>query len=146
METLRDEMTELFLTFLPGEVGSRFSTLLALEQKRWRKIDPWRTWRYVDSQSVVEWKGSADELLTASPASNYASAKVTVLRCGHDAPSLERLTLREALVGKSAVFEGFVSIVPRKLGVAINHDGMLCVLSKNSTEPLQPIARKSRSG
>jgi hypothetical protein len=142
METLADEMTELFLTFLPGQVGSRFSRLIALEQERWRAIDPWRTWTYVDSHSVLEWKGSIDDLLTSSPASNHASAQVTVLRCGHDAPSLERLTLRDALIGESAVFEGFISIVPGKLGIAINHDSMLCILSKTSNRPLQPIARK----
>lgn len=146
METLKDEMTELFLTFLPGQVGSRFSRLIALEQERWRAIDPWRTWTYVDSHSVLEWKGSIDDLLTSSPAANHASAKVTVLRCGHDAPSLQRLTLRDALIGEAAVFEGFISIVPGKLGIAINHDGMLCILAKTSNRPLQPIARKTRSG
>jgi len=106
METLKDEMTELFLTFLPGQVGSRFSRLIVLKQERWRNIDPWRTWTYVDSHSVLEWKGSIDDLLTSPPASNHASAKVTVLRCGHDAPSLERLTLRDALIGEAAIFEG----------------------------------------
>ena len=142
METLRDEMTELFSIFLAGEVGARFSKLLALKQNRWGKIDPWRTWSCVDSHSVVEWKGSVDELLTSSPVSHYASDEVTVLRCGHDAPSLKRRTLREALVGESAVFEGFVSVVRGQLGVAINHDGMLCILSRNSNKALQPIARK----
>jgi hypothetical protein len=34
METLKDEMTQLFSTFLPGQVGSRFSRLIALEQEQ----------------------------------------------------------------------------------------------------------------
>src|SRR5882724_391087 len=100
METLKDEMTELFLTFLPGQVGSRFSRLIVLKQERWRNIDPWRTWTYVDSHSVLEWKGSIDDLLTSSPASNHVSAKVTVLRCGHDAPSLERTHPRDRRSGR----------------------------------------------
>jgi hypothetical protein len=145
MKTLRDEMAELFAVFLPSEAASRFQKLLALEPRRWEKIDPWRAWRHVDSRSVVEWKGSVEELLASSPVSNYASAQVTVLRCGHDAPSLERLPLRQALVGDSAVYEGFISVVPGRVGVAINHDGELCVLSKGSNKPLHPIARKTRS-
>jgi len=132
MKTLKDEMAELFGVFLPSEVASRFSKILTLDPRRWKKIDPWRAWRLVDSRSAVYWKGSVEELLASSPISNYASAQVTVLRCGHDAPSLERLPLQQALVGDSAVFEGFVSIVPGRVGVAINHDGELCVLSKGA--------------
>ncbi len=38
--------------------------------------------------------------------------------------------MREALTGKAALLEGFISVVPAKLGVAKNHDGMLCLLSQ----------------
>jgi hypothetical protein len=129
VDTLRNEMSALFAICLPVDVASRFSTLLSAKPSHWSKIDPWRVWQEVDSESVTEWRGDIQSLLASPPLSKYSSAQVTLLRCGHDKPLLQRLSLSEALLGASAVFEGFVSVVPGKLGLAINHDRMVCVLS-----------------
>lgn len=128
LDALRREMSSLFSVCLPADIASRFSQLLGSNPKRWSKIDPWRVWQQTGSASVVEWKGDVSNLLISSRLSMYSCAEATVLRCGHDKPLLRRLPLRQALIGESAVFEGFVSIVPDKLGLAINHDGMLCLI------------------
>ena len=130
LDALHSEMVALFSAFLPAELASRFSELLQLKPSHWQKIDPWRVWQYTGSGSVVEWHGNVQTLLSSPPFLGHAVTQVTVLRCGHERPSIQRLPLQEALVGESAVFEGFISVVTGRLGLAINHDGMLCVLSR----------------
>ncbi len=125
---LRNEMDALFTKFLPVEISSRFSALLAMKPDRWSKIDPWKVWDALESPRVVEWQGTCADLLASSLLAKHADELVTVLRCGHAQPDLERMRLRDALQGPSRVFEGFVSVRPGKLGLAINHDGMICTL------------------
>jgi hypothetical protein len=143
-EELCNELSELFAVFLPQDMASRFSKLLALEPDRWEKIDPWRVWQHIDSRSITEWQGSIQDLLTSSAVSGYSASLVTALRCGHDTPSIQRLTLTDALVGSSSVFEGFISIVPGKVGLAINHDGMICALSQEGSDQLLKQRRAER--
>jgi hypothetical protein len=129
---LQSEMATLFATFLPTEVAERFSYLLSLKPSRWGKIDPWEVWKHLrpGSPSVTESTESCAALLESSAFRAHAAAPATVLRCGHDRPFLGKLGLREALTGEDAVFEGFISVVPGKLGLAVNHDGGLCILRK----------------
>lgn len=129
-EELRGEIAALFSAFLPPELALRFSGLLALHPRRWNKIDPWHVWDHIGSAAITEWPGSAQDLLAAQPYAPYAQAGVTVLRCGHEAPGLARQPLHEALTGKSQVFEGFIAVHPGQLGIAINHDGLLCTLRR----------------
>jgi len=135
VETMKSELCSLFAATLPAEPAERFSELLGFKPSRWSKIDPWRVWHHLEHPEVSEWKGSAQELLTAIQFAAHAQSEVTVLRCGHDQPALQKQRLRDALLGGSAVFEGFVSVVPGRLGLAINHDGGMCVLSNDA--PLQ---------
>src|SRR5688572_23931906 len=111
-DELPAEIAALFSAFLPPELALRFSGLLALHPRRWNKIDPWRVWDHVDSAAITEWPGSAQDLLAVQPCAPYAQAGVAVLRCGHEAPGLARQPLHEALIGKSRVFEGFISVLP----------------------------------
>jgi len=125
---LRNEMDALFTKFLPAEIASRFSGLLAMKPNRWSKIDPWKVWDVLEDPRVVEWQRTWAELLASPMLAKHADVWVTVLRCGHEQSAMERLPLRDALHGPSRVFEGFVSVLPGKLGLAINHDGMICIL------------------
>jgi hypothetical protein len=127
-DPLPAEMAALFDALLPKDLASRYSTLLSYGPSRWAKIDPWKVWEHIDSVTISEWKQSTQSLLASPPFARYAAADVTVLRCGHEGPKVERLPLTQALVGKSCVFEGFISVVPSKLGIAINHDGLSCIL------------------
>jgi len=127
---LQREMSALFATFLPAELAERFSYLLSLKPARWHKIEPWEVWNHLRSPLVSEWTESCAQLLASDAFRAHADAPATVLRCGHDRPDLAKQPLREALVGQAAVLEGFVCVVPGELGLAINHDGELCVLRK----------------
>lgn len=144
-ETMRSEMSTLFAICLPARVASRYSTLLNAKPSHWSKIDPWRVWEEVGSKSVSEWRKDIQNLLASPPLSEYSTTQVTALRCGHDKPLLQRLSLDDALLGASSVFEGFVSVVPGKLGLAINHDGMVCLLSTMPT-PHQPTTNSHSAG
>ena len=125
---LRNEMDVLFAKFLPAEIASRFSGLLAMKPERWSKIDPWKVWDVLEAPRVMEWQRTCAELLASPLLAKHADELVTVLRCGHEQPAMERIRLRDALQGPSPVFEGFVSVSPGRLGLAINHDGMICTL------------------
>lgn len=127
---LLDEMSSLFSAFLPPDVADRFSTLLRYKPDRWRKIDPWRVWHYCGTGGITEWTQGGQDLLASPTFAPHASAEVTVLRCGHETPGIGRCLFRDALIGPSRVFEGFISVVPGKLGIAVNHDGLSCVLHR----------------
>ncbi len=132
IDTMLDELCALFSATLPAEIASRFSELLRLKPIRWSKIDPWRAWENSGCSTVTEWRGTAQELLTKSEFVTHAQSEVVVLRCGHEQPSIQMQKLQDALMGTSAVFEGFISVVPGRLGLAINHDGGWCVLSNDT--------------
>jgi hypothetical protein len=129
-EELRGEISALFSAFLPPDLALRFSGLLALHPRRWTKIEPWRVWDHIGTAAITEWPGSIQDLLAAQPFAPYVRTGVTVLRCGHEAPGLARQPLHEALTGASRVFEGFIPVRPGQLGIAINHDGLLCTLRR----------------
>lgn len=129
-DDLRREIDALFSAFLPADLASRFSTLLAMKPQRWRKIDPWRTWDLLPDACISEWSGPVEDLLRSPLFGSNAAQAAVVLRCGHDKPSLQRQSLTFALTGPSPLLEGFVSVHPGKLGLAINHDGKACVLKR----------------
>jgi hypothetical protein len=129
-ESMKKELADLFRTFLSGPVADRCCTLLEMKPARWGGIDPWRAWDQLGTGRVHEWKRSVKTLLTSPTFEPFVTREVTVLRCGHADPSLERIALRDALIGASSVFEGFVVVVPGELGLALNHDGDLCVLCR----------------
>ena len=135
-DEMRNELDALFARFLPVEMASRFSGLLAMKPDRWLRIDPWKVWGVIDGRRVTEWTKTVADLLVSPIFARHANEWVTVLRCGHDRAKMERIRLREALQGPTAVFEGFISIVPGRLGLAINHDGMLCALRNTPGQPL----------
>ncbi|MDR3054541.1 MAG: hypothetical protein LBU53_03960 [Zoogloeaceae bacterium] len=127
-----EEMLQLFRAFYPQELSSRWATLLSLEPRRWSKIDPWKTWELLPSASgeLLEVSQNLNTLLHSLPFARYAQAKAVALHCGHSSPAIQTVLLSDALCGEQAVFEGFISIVPGKLGFSINHDGGVCVLRK----------------
>ena len=124
------EVSALFRAFLPNDLASRFSELLSMKSSRWKQIDPWRVWEHIETSAISEWHEDVQSLLSSPRFSKHAESQVAVLRCGHEHPSIERRSLQSALVGESALFEGFISVLPGELGVAINHDGEICVLSR----------------
>lgn len=127
---LQDEMSALFSGLLVPEAALRFTKLLAMKPGHWAKIDPWRVWSDEGLSGSPELKAPIAELLGSPPLARFAATEVTVLRCGHDRPQLCRLLLAAALTGNHAVFEGFISIVPGQLGMALNHDGMFMLWTK----------------
>jgi len=127
------ELSALFSEFLPYELATRYCTALELKPHRWHQIDPWMTWHFVGPSGISEWHDGGEALLCTEPFCRLASSPVAVLRCGHDRAALERVALRDALVGDRAVCEGFVSVTPGQLGLAINHDGGICVMCRQET-------------
>lgn len=130
------ELSALFSEFLPRELAVRYCTALARKPHCWHQIDPWMTWHFVGPGGISEWHDGGDALLCTEPFCSLAGRPVAVLRCGHDRAALERVVLRDALVGERAVSEGFVSVTPGQLGLAINHDGVMCVMCRR--DPAAP--------
>ena len=127
----RKEFDSLFSAMLPPAMAERFSSLLALKPDRWSKIDPWRIWEKppFGQSHVIEL--SADSAETFPPLASQLGTKVRVLRCGNsNNPSIVEEPLRGVLDGSSYVLDGFVSVEPGRLGLAINHDGGICALRR----------------
>ena len=99
-----------------------------MKPAHWKKIDPWRVRDHIKPGAVEAWQGSVQSLLQSPKFSAYAKSPVVVLLCGHDRPSIERKFLSDALIGETALFEGFIAVAAGNLGIAINHDGGVCVL------------------
>jgi len=126
---LRREIEALFSAFLSAELALRFSGLPAMKPTRWTKIDPWRIWESLPNDPrIIPWSQETTALLQSELFASRANELATVLRCGHDTPRLERQRLCEALGSTPPVLEGFISVIPGKLGIAINHDGQACIL------------------
>ncbi len=133
MDDLRREMEAFFDAMLPPAIASRFSGLLAMKPEKWSKIDPWKVWEKppFGEPHVSEWRAGRDDLLASPALRQHVNGSAVVLRCGHSSPpSIQRESLRAVLDESSHILDGFVSIAAGKLGLAINHDGGLCVLSK----------------
>jgi hypothetical protein len=127
----REEFDALFSAMLPPTMAERFSTLLALKPERWGKIDPWRVWDKppFGQAHVTELRPEAPEAFP--PLTSHLDTMVRVLRCGSSSnPSIVDEPLRGVLDGSSHVLDGFVSVVPGRLGLAINHDGGICALRR----------------
>lgn len=125
------DIEALFAAMLPPAMAARFTGLLKMDPKRWGKIDPWRVWEqppYGESH-VSELRDRAS--LSSPVLRPFLDQPAVVLRCGHSSPpSLGREPLRGVLDNSSHVLEGFISVVRGKLGLAMNHDGGVCILQK----------------
>jgi hypothetical protein len=127
----RKEFDALFSAMLPPPLAERFSLLLALKPDRWGKIDPWRVWEkpLFGQAHIVELKSETS--LAFAPIANRIGSMVRVLRCGNSSnPSITEEPLRGVLDGSSHVLDGFVSVDPGRLGIAINHEGGMCALHR----------------
>lgn len=127
---LINDIEVLFKTFLSKELASRFSNLLHMKESHWEKIDPWKIWedRTVSPQHLIRWNQSASDLLTKMKRLDLGTIEAVVLRCGHDMPSINKRVL--SLEMFEGMLEGFISVVPEKLAVVINHDGDIAVLCR----------------
>jgi hypothetical protein len=101
-----------------------------MKPDRWNKIDPYRGWEEppFGCEYVSEWDKPLKAMLESPLFVPHLDKDVAVLRCGHNQPGLSREPLRKVVTGEAWVLEGFVSIVPGVLGLAMNHDGEICVL------------------
>ena len=124
------EFVGLFQATLPAQLADRFCGLLQLKSDRWRNIDPTKILEYEDSLRISEWKQTVGELLSSSSFSALTNKTVLVLHCGHARPSIDSCSLGEALSGPRSVLEGFISVLPGELGLAVDHEGTICVLRK----------------
>jgi hypothetical protein len=124
------EFVGLFQATLPTQLADRFCGLLQLKSDRWRNIDPTKILDYENSREILEWKQSVSELLTSRMFGAFSGRTVLVLHCGHATPKVDSCLLSEALSGPRSVLEGFISVLPGELGLAVDHEGTLCVLRK----------------
>jgi hypothetical protein len=130
-DSYRKEFDALFSAMLPPPFAERFSTLLALKPNRWSKIDPWRVWDKppFGQPHIIALKSETPQAF--APLKIHLGSKVRVLRCGNSTnPSITEEPLRGVLDGSSHVLDGFVSVDPGRLGIAINHDGGMCALHR----------------
>jgi hypothetical protein len=126
----RANLEAMFKAFAPIHY-ERWSYLLARTPARWIKITPMLAWP-VPSQFDSYPDKPLQELLTSPPLLRHAATPSVVLRCGHSrSPGVQTLVFSEVFPNSEwnydIVFEGFVSVVPGKLALGLNHEGSVCV-------------------
>jgi hypothetical protein len=138
MDHLRTEIISLFESFFPDDLASRWSALLLHTPVRWAKIDPWKVWSVIDASCMDDWRGTFDpktkQIIWDNRIALYRTNRAVVLACGHSKPVLHEIELESAFGANcpNAFLEGFISIIPGKLGLAINHDGEVIVLQRRT--------------
>lgn len=126
----RISIEAMFRAFAPEHL-ERWSYLLTLKPARWSKITPMLAWP-VANQSDSSPDSSISDLLRSPLLLPHATTPSVVLRCGHSgSPGIQTLPLSEIFPNGAwdfnIVFEGFVSVVPGKLALGLNHEGGACV-------------------
>jgi hypothetical protein len=138
MEQLRSDIEGLFGAFLPEDLASRWARLASRTPSHWHKIDPWKVWKHFDPLFMDEWQGKFDQgtkqVVWDERIKPYQNSKVVVFACGHSKPALFEAELISTMGVSSphSFLEGFVSIVPKKLGLVCNHDGEIIVLQRRA--------------
>ena len=121
-DPLRQQIRQLFRAFFPEHV-ERWEYLLERDQVRWNKMAPYRHWFTID-QTV----SSPEKLDLSHPLlSGKENLVVVALSCGRNRQWIKELTLDEAY---QTVHEGYISITPGQLGLAVNHEGGYWLLHK----------------
>ena len=134
MDALRVDIFALFDVFLPSDLVSRWAGIALKTPARWSRIDPWKVWALFDQSCMDHWQGTVDRktghIIWDSRIAPYRMNRVVVLACGHSKPVLHEVILDSVIGSKSphSFLEGFISIIPGKLGLAVNHNGEIIVL------------------
>ena len=125
-------LVRMFEMFAPRE-SERWTYLLSRDPRKWDKITPIKIWPGGDVFASVP-NIPLPELLASLPFRSHLQDEVVVLRCGHSRnPGLSVMTLKDVFPGGEwrydIVFEGFISVIPGKLAIGLNHEGGVCVFA-----------------
>ena len=123
-------LVRMFEAFAPRE-SERWTYLLSRDASKWDKITPIKIWPGGDVFASVP-DVPLSELLASPPLRTHLDDEVVVLCCGHSREKgMSVMRLRDVFPGGEwcyeIVFEGFVSVVPGKLAIGLNHEGGICV-------------------
>ncbi|HVE53805.1 MAG TPA: hypothetical protein VNB23_10540 [Ramlibacter sp.] len=126
----KESLVRMFEAFAPRE-SERWTYLLSRDPRKWDKITPLRIWPGGDAFASVP-DVPLPELLASPLLKPHLRRDAVVLRCGHCRDrGLGVMPLGEVFPGGEwvydIIFEGFVSIVPGKLALGLNHEGGICV-------------------
>ena len=112
----REQLALLFRAFFPNQ-AERWEYLLARDPSRWEKMAPFRHWF-----TLAQDESRPPKLDLAHPAlRDRLNDEVVALSCLWGGQCwIRRLTLAQAW---QQVGEGYISILPGTLGLALNHEG-----------------------
>lgn len=113
--SLKQQIIQLFGTFFPEHV-ERWVFLLEHDQVKWHKMAPHKHWFTIDKTECSPRKLDLSHPLLLGKENQV----VVALSCGRDRHWIQELTLDEAY---QSVREGYISISPGELGLAVNHEG-----------------------
>jgi hypothetical protein len=121
----------LFKAFAPSHC-ERWTYLLSRKPKAWQKITPMLAWpapSQYDSFPNVPLK----DLLRSQSLAAHKNTPCVVLSCGHS--HLQQVTTMPLSSifpdgehkTSDVIFEGFISVVPGRLALGLNHEGGVCL-------------------
>ncbi len=124
----------MFLVFAPA-YAERWSYLLRRKPESWKKISPMSVWpnTYLREDGDPNFMLKPRLVLSEPDIRQHLDTTCVIFRCGqHEKhPAISQLSLRNTFPNGEwdfdIIFEGFVSIVPRRLALGLNHEGGMCV-------------------
>jgi hypothetical protein len=134
LELELESLDKMFLAFAPA-YAERWSYLLRRKPDAWKRISPMSVWpkTYPCEDGDPNFMLKPRRLLSEPDVNKQLETECILLRCGQyeKNPSISRFSLRDAFPNGvwnfEIVQEGFVSIVPGRLALGLNHEGGMCV-------------------
>ncbi|UXY13609.1 hypothetical protein N8I74_09740 [Chitiniphilus purpureus] len=119
------DMITMFEAFFP-EHAARWKYLLNRSVSKWHKMAPYRHWFSIDQSASMP----PDIDLSHPLLNERRRLDVVALRCTQKGSWLKEMPLEEAY---PSVVEGYISVIPGKLALAVNHEGGSWLLTKSSS-------------
>ncbi len=124
----------MFLAFAPV-YAERWSYLVRRKPEAWKKISPMSVWpkTYLREDGDPNFMLKPRLMLAEPDIHKHLETVCVIFRCGqHEKnPAISQLSLRNTFPNGEwnfdIIYEGFVSIVPGRLALGLNHEGGMCV-------------------
>jgi hypothetical protein len=110
--------------FIDGQIKNRWEYIFSKKLHRWKSLDPYQLWKSSEKamQLSHNFEGNINNFFIDYNLVSNSSSEVSIVRFGHDEPSITQSTFQAALIGDKSPLEGFIIFKPKDFVVCITHE------------------------